>query len=70
MIILDIETSGLRPEENGIWQIGAVDFYNPENIFLDECRIDQEDKVEEVPKPAKKGILNAIQQFFKRISEI
>ena len=31
----------------GIWQIGAVDFENPENQFLDECRIDDEDIIEE-----------------------
>jgi DNA polymerase III epsilon subunit-like protein len=45
MIIVDIETSGLFPENNGIWQIGAVDFGNPENTFLEEGRIDAEDKV-------------------------
>lgn len=45
MIILDIETSGLYPENYGIWQIGAIDSENPENFFIDECRIDDEDSV-------------------------
>jgi|SRR3989344_3076515 len=47
MIILDIETSGINPEEHGIWQIGAIDSNNPENCFLEECRIDEEDIVNE-----------------------
>jgi len=45
MIVVDIETSGLYPEKNGIWQIGAVDFFNPENTFLEESRIDEEDAI-------------------------
>jgi len=45
MIVVDIETSGLEPEKNGIWQIGAVDFFDPKNIFLEESRIDDEDTV-------------------------
>ncbi|MEK6934081.1 MAG: 3'-5' exonuclease [Nanoarchaeota archaeon] len=48
MIIVDIETSGnFDPSKNGIWQIGAVDFEKPENIFLEEARIDDEDNIEE-----------------------
>lgn len=46
MIVLDIETSGLNPEEHGIWQIGAVDLNTMEE-FLEEGRIDEEDKVTE-----------------------
>ena len=46
MIVLDIETSGVDFLKCGIWQIGAVDFENPENQFLDECRIDDEDIIE------------------------
>lgn len=45
MIIVDIETSGLYPENNGVWQIGAVDFSNPKNTFLEEGSIDDEDAV-------------------------
>lgn len=48
MIIVDIETSGqLEPHKNGIWQIGAVDFENPQNVFLQESRIDDDDLIEE-----------------------
>ena len=43
MIVLDIETSGLDKVKCGIWQIGALDFYNPQNTFLEEARIDDED---------------------------
>ena len=32
MIVLDIETSGLCPEKNGVWQIGAIDLTNPESF--------------------------------------
>ncbi len=47
MIVVDIETSGLYPERHGIWQIGALDFYNPRNTFLEESRIDDEDEATE-----------------------
>ncbi len=47
MIVVDIETSGLDFEKCGIWQIGALDFYNPENTFLEEARIDDEDVVQD-----------------------
>src|SRR3989344_3947100 len=48
MIIVDIETSGnFKPWKNGIWQIGALEFENPSNTFLQEARIDNEDAVEE-----------------------
>jgi len=47
MIVVDIETSGgLDPERIGIWQIGALDLDNPENVFLDEARIDDSDIIE------------------------
>src|SRR3989344_2210608 len=48
MIVVDIETSGnFDPYKNGIWQIGAVEFENPSNTFLEEAKIDDEDAVEE-----------------------
>ncbi|MBI2452576.1 3'-5' exonuclease [Candidatus Pacearchaeota archaeon] len=47
MIVVDIETSGLSPVKNGIWQIGAINFNNPEEIFFDEGRIDLDDNVSE-----------------------
>ena len=50
MIVLDIETSGVDYLRCGIWQIGAIDLNNPENIFLEESRIDEEDLVTESSK--------------------
>lgn len=47
MIILDMESSGLDTGKCGIWQIGAIELENPENQFLEEARIDDEDHVEE-----------------------
>lgn len=48
MIVVDIETSGgFEPEKYGIWQIGAVDFENPGNTFLEEARIDDSDNIED-----------------------
>ncbi|RLG15663.1 hypothetical protein DRN69_02640 [Candidatus Pacearchaeota archaeon] len=46
LIILDIETTGLTGR-NGIWQIAALEFENPENYFLQEARIDDEDEIME-----------------------
>ena len=45
MIVLDLEMSGLYPEKHGIWQIGALDLENPENYFIQECRIDDDEEV-------------------------
>ncbi len=50
MIVLDIETSGMDFLKCGIWQIGAIDLENPENQFLEESRIDDEDIVTESAK--------------------
>lgn len=47
MIVLDIESSGLENSRCGIWQIGAIELENPENQFLEEARIDEEDIIEE-----------------------
>jgi len=47
MIVLDIETSGGDMEKCGIWQIGAIEFENPKNYFLEEAHIDSDDSVEE-----------------------
>lgn len=46
MIVLDIETSGLNFEKCGIWQIGAIELENLENVFIEECRIDDLDEIE------------------------
>ncbi|MFH1325395.1 MAG: 3'-5' exonuclease [archaeon] len=45
-IVVDIECSGGNPAKNGIWQIGAVDLNTMEE-FLEESRIDDEDKINE-----------------------
>lgn len=45
MIVVDIETSGLTPDE-GIWQIGAIDLANPSRVFLGEARIDDDDLID------------------------
>jgi len=47
MIILDTETSGVNNGKCGIWQIGAIELENPNNYFLEESRIDDEDVVEQ-----------------------
>lgn len=47
MIVLDIEASGLNNGVCGIWQIGAIELEKPENQFIEECRIDDKDSVEE-----------------------
>lgn len=39
MLVVDVETSGLRPEKNSILSIGALDIQNPERRFYGECRI-------------------------------
>jgi len=51
-IVLDIETSGFG-FRCGIWQIGAIDLNNPEEIFFEECRIDDEDEIINLPAPTK-----------------
>lgn len=47
MIIVDIEISGLDFNKCGIWQIGALDFYNLNNTFLEDARIDDEDNFQD-----------------------
>ena len=47
MIVVDIETSGLDFNKCGIWQIGALDFYNPSNTFLEDAKIDDEDSFQD-----------------------
>jgi len=48
MIIVDLETGGtFNPSKYGIWQVGAVEFANPSNTFLEEARIDDSDETQE-----------------------
>lgn len=83
MIVVDIETSGnFDPYKNGIWQIGAVEFENPENNFLEEARIDEEDciedgalrvtgkTIEELRDNSKQSQKELLQNFFRWVSKI
>ena len=82
MISLDIETSGGSPIEYGIWQIGAIELENPENQFLEEARIDEEDKIddealiitgkaeEELRDRNKQSQKEMIGNFFKWVDKI
>jgi len=76
MIVLDIETSGGNPIEHGVWQIGAVDLNTMEE-FIDECKIDDEDEIneealkvtgkteEELRNPNKQSQKELLDKFFK-----
>jgi len=80
MIVLDIETSGGNPIEHGIWQIGAVDLNTMEE-FLEEGRIDDEDKIseealmiigkteEELRDKNKQSQKELLKNFFKWLEE-
>lgn len=83
MIVVDIETSGnFDPIKNGIWQIGAVEFENPENIFLQESRIDDSDNIEkealivtgkteeELRDKSKRSQKQLLKNFFEWVSGI
>lgn len=39
MIVIDVETSGVWPNKNGVLSLGAVDMNNPSNRFYAECRL-------------------------------
>jgi DNA polymerase III epsilon subunit-like protein len=39
MIIIDVETTGLDPLKNSLASIAAIDFNEPEERFLETCRI-------------------------------
>lgn len=50
--VVDIETSGIGLMNVGIWQIGAIDLNTMEE-FLDECRIDDDDLIVNMPEADK-----------------
>lgn len=82
MIVLDIETSGLYPEKHGIWQIGAMDLDNPQNHFLEECRIDDNEEIfpqtldiigkteEQLRDKTKQSQKEILESFFKWCNKI
>ncbi len=41
MIVVDIETSGTDPSKHSILSIGAVDFYNHDRLFYEECKLEE-----------------------------
>jgi DNA polymerase III epsilon subunit-like protein len=45
MIVVDLEMSGLDIAKCGIWQIGALELENPNNQFIEEARIDDDDEI-------------------------
>ncbi|MBU3906932.1 MAG: 3'-5' exonuclease [Nanoarchaeota archaeon] len=85
MIVLDIETSGMDKVRCGVWQIGALEFENPKNYFLQEAKIDDEDKIinsgkkpvleiigkteEELRDKKKQPQKQLLENFFKWIEE-
>ena len=46
MIVLDIETTGLDPEQHVLLSIGAIDFLHPSETFYGECHIREGEKVD------------------------
>ncbi len=47
MIVLDVETTGLRPDQHSILSLGALDLSDPTNQFYGECRAWDGAKIEE-----------------------
>ncbi len=60
MIVVDIETSGVQFDKNGIWQIRAIDLDDPKNFFFEESRIDEEDLVLDSGEYAQKSLFEII----------
>jgi len=79
-VVVDIEASGGNPLEHGIWQIGAIDLNTMEE-FLEESKIDDEDKVaeealmiigkteEELREKNKQTQKELLKKFFKWLEE-
>ncbi|MEK6973643.1 MAG: 3'-5' exonuclease [Nanoarchaeota archaeon] len=75
MIIVDVETTGLDPKKHSIVSIGAIDFFNPENQFYEECRIFDNAEItqealaingfteEQIKNPNKRPQREVIKQF-------
>lgn len=47
MIVIDIETSGLDPNNHALISLGAVNFEKPDHIFYSECRVFKGAKIDE-----------------------
>ena len=81
MIILDIETSGVDINKNGIVSVGALCLDNPEQTFYQKCRLDDEDEIveeamkingfneEEMRDKNKQSQKELIEKFFQWIDK-
>ncbi|MBP7708428.1 hypothetical protein KA107_01985 [Candidatus Pacearchaeota archaeon] len=47
MIVLNVETTGIKEAIHSITEIGAIDFSNPQNRFFGSCRISLTETVSE-----------------------
>lgn len=47
MIVVDIETSGLEPDEHSILSLGAVNFNKPEEMFYQDCQVREGAKIDD-----------------------
>ena len=77
MIVVDVETTGIDPRRHSIVSIGAIDFFNPENLFYQECRIWNGAEIskealeingfleEEIKNSDKKSLEEVIKDFIK-----
>jgi len=82
MIVVDLETSGAYPDQHGILSIGAVEFENPENVFYEECRLEDHHRVEAISievvgmsegqmrDAKKKTIKEALQDFLDWVQTV
>ena len=76
MIIVDTETTGINHLKSSIVSIGAVEFFNPNNQFYQECRIFDGAEVteealqvngftrEQITDPSKKSLEEITHMFF------
>ncbi|MCL4376137.1 3'-5' exonuclease [Candidatus Parvarchaeota archaeon] len=77
MIVIDVETSGTDPYRNSILSIGAIDFFNPERQFYQECQIEKDKeyteealnvngfKKEDLTDPKKKTLESVLNEFLE-----
>lgn len=84
MIIVDVETTGTDPIKNSIIEIGAIDFYNPENRFFINCQAKPNSEINDFAlkinghtakdiydpsKPSQKAAIESFNNWLKNISE-
>lgn len=78
MIIVDVETTGLRPvEKYSIVSIGALEFDNPTNQFYQECRMREGAEIdpsalqvngfteEQIKNPTKQSLEYVMREFLE-----